>query len=129
MFEEQVCMQFQTAGECGRGGISPLAPDHAVDPGARSAPFTIPLTLSPAPVTTTLTPITTQLDCKSMNLNYHLQCIECNAFYTGETCRSLFDHMNGHHFTTTVSNPDLSVAIHTQFHQIPFQDCRSITVE
>ena len=37
---------------------------------------------------------------------------ECNAFYIGETRRSLSDRMNGHQFTTTVSNPDLPVAIH-----------------
>ena len=40
---------------------------------------------------------------------------------------SLSDRMNGHRFTTTVSNPDLSVAIHTQSHQIPFQDCWSVS--
>ena len=55
-------------------------------------------------------------------------CSECNAFYIGETRRSLSDCMNGHRFTTTVSNPDLPVAIHTQFHQIPFQECWSIIV-
>ena len=52
-------------------------------------------------------------------------CTECNAFYIGETCHSLYDHMNGHWFTTTVSNPDLPVAIHNQSHQIPFQECWS----
>ena len=50
-------------------------------------------------------------DCKSMNLIYQLQCTECNFFYIGETRHSLSDCMNGHHFTTTVSNPDLPVAI------------------
>ena len=49
-------------------------------------------------------------------------------FYIGETRRSLSDHMNGHSFTTTVSNPDLPVAIHTQSHQIPFQDCWSVSI-
>ena len=58
-----------------------------------------------------------------MNLIYQLQCTVCNAFYTGETSCSLSDRMNGHRFTTTVSNPDLPVAIHTQSHQIPFQEC------
>ena len=72
--------------------------------------------------------ITTHADCKFMNLIYHLQCTECNAFYIGETSHSLFDRMNGHRFTTTVSNPDLPVAIHTQFHKIPFQECWSVSV-
>ena len=36
--------------------------------------------------------------------------------------------MNGHQFTTTVSNPDLLVAIHTKSHQIPFQKCWSVSV-
>ena len=67
-------------------------------------------------------------NCKSMNLIYQLQCTECNAFYIGETRRSISHHMNGHRFTTTVSNPDLPVAIHTQFHQIPFQECWSVSV-
>ena len=73
-------------------------------------------------------PITTHADCKSMNLIYQLQCTECNAFYIGETSRCLSDRMNGHWFTTTVSNPDLPVVIHTQSHQIPFQKCWSVNV-
>ena len=72
--------------------------------------------------------ITTHADCKSMNLIYQLQCTECNAFYIGETHRSLSDHMNGHRFTTMVSNPDLPVVIHTQSHQIPFQECWFVSV-
>ena len=52
----------------------------------------------------------------------------CNAFYIGETRHSLPDCMNGHCFTTTILNPDLSVAIHTQSHQIPFQECWSVIV-
>ena len=67
-------------------------------------------------------------DCKSMNLIYQLQCTVCNAFYIGEIRHSLSDQMNGHCFTTTVSNPDLPVAIHTQSHQIPFQECWSVRV-
>ena len=63
-----------------------------------------------------------------MDLIYKLQCTECNAFYTGEAHHSLSDHMNGHWFTTTVSSPDLPVAIHTQSHQIHFQECRSVSV-
>ena len=50
------------------------------------------------------------------------------CFYIGETRRSLSDCMNGHSFTTTVSNSDLLVAIHTQSHQIPFQDCCSVII-
>ena len=73
-------------------------------------------------------PITTHADCKSMNLIYQLQCTECNAFYIGETRRSLSDRMNEHRFTTTVSNPDLPVAIHIQSHQISFQECWSVSV-
>ena len=57
---------------------------------------------------------------------YQLQCTECNAFYIEETRRSLSNHMNGHWFTTMVSNPDLPVAIHIQSHQIPFQECWSV---
>ena len=50
----------------------------------------------------------------------HKYTVKCNAFYIGETHSSLSDHMDGHSFTTTVSNPDIPVAIHTQFHNIPF---------
>ena len=67
-------------------------------------------------------------DCKSMNLIYHLKCTECNAFYIGETRHSLSDRMNGCQFTTTVSNPDLPVAIYTKSHQIPFQKCWSVSI-
>ena len=59
--------------------------------------------------------------------NYQ-KCTECNAFYILETHRSLSDCMNGHRFTTMVSNPDLPVAIHTQSRLIPFQECWSVTV-
>ena len=62
------------------------------------------------------------------NLIYQLQCKVCSAFYIGETRRSLSDHMNGHRFTIIVTNPDLPVAIHTQSHQIPFQDCWSVSL-
>ena len=88
----------------------PLAPGPAVDPDVRLVTFTIPPTLSPAPAPTSLTPSL------------------CNAFYIGETHRSLSDGMNRHQFTTTVSNPDLPVAIRTQSHQIPFQKCWSVRV-
>ena len=57
-----------------------------------------------------------------------LQCTEYNAFYIEETRHALSDCMNGHQFTTTVSNSDLPVSIHTQFHQIPFQECWSVSV-
>ena len=38
--------------------------------------------------------------------------------------------MNGYRFTTTVSNTltDQPVAIHTQSHQIPFQECWSVSI-
>ena len=63
-----------------------------------------------------------------MNLIYQLQCTECNAFYIGVIHLSFSDHMIDLLFTITVSNPDLSVAIHTQSHQIPFQECWSVSV-
>ena len=73
-------------------------------------------------------PFATHADWKSMNLIYQLQCTECNAFYIGETRHSLSDRMYGHRFITTLLNPDLLVAIHTQSHQIPFQECWSVSV-
>ena len=54
--------------------------------------------------------------------------VTCNAFYIEETHHSLSDRMTGHYFTTTVLNPYLPVFIHTQSHQIPFQDCWSVIV-
>ena len=36
--------------------------------------------------------------------------------------------MNGHRFTTIVSNQDLPISIHTQSHQILFQDCWFVSV-
>ena len=41
---------------------------------------------------------------------------------------SVSEHMNGHRFITTVSNPDLPVAIHIQSHRISFQECWSVSV-
>ena len=76
---------------------TPQTPDPA--PDVRLVPFT-------SSCTNLTYPITTHADCKSMNLIYQL----------GETHHSLSDRMNGHHFTTTVSNPDLPVDIHTQSH-------------
>ena len=109
---------------CWHESPPPQAPDSAIDPDARLVPFTI----LPTPVLISLTPQLPMLTASLWTLIYQLQCSQCNAFYTGETCHSLSDHVNGHHFTTTVSNPDLPVAIHTQSHQIPFQDCWSISV-
>ena len=61
-------------------------------------------------------------------IEHYLQYIDvCKAFYIGETRHSLSDCMNGHRFTTTVLNSDLPVAIHTQSHQILFQDCWSVS--
>ena len=51
-----------------------------------------------------------------------------NAFYIGETRSFLSDRTNGHRFPITVLNPDLPVAIHTQSHQISFQECLSVSV-
>ena len=79
-------------------------------------------------IITSLTPSPPMLTAKSMNLIYQLKCTECNAFYIEETCCSLSNHMNGHCFTTTVSNPDLPIAIHTQSHQIHFLECWSVSV-
>ena len=73
-------------------------------------------------------PITTLADYKFMNLIYQLQCKECSALYIGEIHRSHSNHMNGHCFITTVSNPDLPIAIHTKSHQISFQHCWSVSV-
>ena len=73
-------------------------------------------------------PVTTHADCNSTNLIYQFQCNECKAFYIGETCHSVCDCINGHCFTTTVSNPDLPVAIHIKSHQIPFQGCWSVQI-
>ena len=36
--------------------------------------------------------------------------------------------MNGHRFTTTSLDTDLPVAIYTQSHQIPFQECWTVSV-
>ena len=106
----------------------PQAPNLTIDSDVKPVPFTIPHNSFTSSCTNVTYPITTHADCKSMNLIYQLKCTECNAFYIGETRCSLSDHMNVHRFTTTVSNPDLPVAIHTQSHQIPFQECWSVSV-
>ena len=82
----------------------PQVSDHTIDSNVRVVPFTSSCTY----------PITTHADCMSMNLIYQLHCTQYNAFYIGETCRSLSDHMNGHSFAITVLNPNLPVTIHTQ---------------
>ena len=92
-------------------------------PWCKTCPIHHPANSFTSSCTNLTYPITTHADCKSMNLIYQLQCTECNAFYIGETRRSLSDHMNGHHFTTTVLNPDLPVAVDAQSHQISFQEC------
>ena len=53
---------------------------------------------------------------------------KCNAFYIGETGQMLSKRVNGHRSTCKVVNSDLPVPIHTQFHQLPFQDCWSIRI-
>ena len=105
----------------------PLAPRPCNRPRCKTCPIHHPTNSFTSSRTNVTYPITTHADCKSMNLIYQLECTECNAFYIGETSRFLSDRMNGHWFTTTVSNPDLPVAIHTQSHQIPFQKCWSVS--
>ena len=57
-----------------------------------------------------------------------LQCKKCKAFYIGETGQMLSKRVNGHRSTCTVANSDLPVPIHTQSHQLPFQECWSVRV-
>ena len=92
-------------------------------PRCKTCPIHPPASSFTTSCTNLTYPITTHAECKSMNLIYQLQCNLCKSFYIGDTRHSLSDRMNGHRFTTTVLNSDLPVAIHTQFHQIPFQDC------
>ena len=47
---------------------------------------------------------------------------------TGETGQILSKRVNGHRSTCTVTNSDLPVPIHTQSHQLPFQECWSVRV-
>ena len=86
----------------------PPAPDPATDPVVRPAPFTLLPAHSPAHVLTSMYAMLFTLEKPA--------------------ALSLSDRMNGHRFTTTVSNPDLPVAIHTQSHQITFQDCWSVSI-
>ena len=93
-----------------------------------------PIILSPPP---TPKPATNQLMYQP-HLPHNYSCLlqvyepsllaPMQCFYIGETCCSLSDRMNGHRFTTTVLNPDLPVAIHTQSHHIPFQECWSVSI-
>ena len=92
--------------------------------GARLAPNTIPSTHSPAPIPT-LTACRLQINVPY--LPAPMQCMQCFLHWRNPLL-SLSDRMNGHCFTTTVSNPDLPVAIHTQSHKIPFQDCWSVSI-
>ena len=59
---------------------------------------------------------------------YLLQCKKCKAFYIGKTGQMLSKRVNGHLSTCTVMNSDLPVPIHTQSHQLHFQECWSIRV-
>ena len=59
---------------------------------------------------------------------YKLQNKKCNAFYIGETGQMLSKHVNGHRSTCKVMNSDLPVPIHTQSHQLPFQEYWSVRV-
>ena len=73
-------------------------------------------------------PITTHADCKSSNLVYQLQCKKCKAFYIGATGQMLSKRVNRHRSTCMVVNSDLPVPIHTQSHQLPFQECWSVHI-
>ena len=54
--------------------------------------------------------------------------MKCKAFYIGETGQMLSKRVNRQHSTCTVMNSDLQVPIHTQSHQLPFQECWSVRV-
>ena len=72
-------------------------------------------------------PITTHSDCKSMILIYQLQCIQWNACFLH--WRNLpfpfrpYEWTLFHHHSI-----EPRFAIHTQYHQITFQECRSVIV-
>ena len=99
---------------------------------AVEAPQLVPSTSSPnrspAPSPSPTYPIITLAGCKSSNLIYQLQCKKCKAFYIGETGQMLSNRVNGHCCTCTFVNSDLPVPIHTQSHQLPFQECWSVRV-
>ena len=94
----------------------------------KTCPIHIPTQSFTSPNTGLTYPITTLADCKSSNLVYQLQCKKCKAFYIGETGQMLFKRVNGHRSPCTVVNSDLPVPIHTQSHQLPFQECWPVRV-
>ena len=57
---------------------------------------------------------------------YQLRCKKCNIFYIGEMGQMLLKRVSGHQSTSMVIN--LPVPIHTQSHQLPFQECWSVSV-
>ena len=71
-------------------------------PICKTCPIHHPTNSSTSCCTNLTYPITTFADCKSMILIYQLQCTKCNAFYIGETHRSLSYRMNVHRFTTQI---------------------------
>ena len=97
-----LCVRMAT-GRSGFDTVTPTGSQPCNGPQCKTCPFHHPANS----FTSSCTNITTHADCKFMNLIYQLQCTECNAFYIGETCHSLSDCVNGHQFTTTVSNPDM----------------------
>ena len=80
-------------------------------PRCKTCPFHHPANSFTSSCTNLTYPITTHPDFKSMNLIYQLQFTECNAFYIGETCRSISNHMN---------DTALSPQYQTQTCQLPF---------
>ena len=49
-------------------------------------------------------PISTLADCKSSNLVYQLQCMNCNVFYIGETGKMFSTCLSGHWSTCMFKN-------------------------
>ena len=70
--------------------------------------------LAPVP-TFSMLPLPNYSDCKSSNLIYWLQCTECHVFYIWRNLLIPLWPQNRHFITTTISNPDLPVAIHSSF--------------
>ena len=73
-------------------------------------------------------PIIILADCKSSNLVYQFQCKKWNAFYIEKKDQIFSKSVNGHCSICTVVNSDLLVPIHTQSHQLPFQECWSVHI-
>ena len=93
----QVGMQFQTDGGCGLvySTATPTGSWPCNRPQCKTCSIHHHVNSFTSSHTNVTNPITTHVDCKSMNLIYHLKCTECNAFYNGETSCYLADCMNG----------------------------------